>query len=263
MLSDNKIAGLSKGYGGDLDGPVWVDAKTHSAAQIGDEPLMLAANAPLLVAKDRAAGLKRLEQDGIDVAVIDDAHQNLKIAKDLHILVVDGDTRDNAWPFGDGGVCPYGPMREPFEEGLARADICVLWMPDEDAAPDPGLVALLAPKPVFVARLIAQRPGTIGRIFAFAGIAKPWKFEATLRTLGYELSGFRDFPDHVSPSQADLEAMAQAAEADHSQLMTTEKDWVRLDPVWRERVTCLPIVARFDDADGFKAALVVAISGRA
>ena len=263
LLSDRKIAGLSKGYGGDFDGPIWVDAKTHAAAQIGDEPLMLAAHAPILVAKDRAAGLRQMEQDGIDIAVIDDAHQNLKIAKDLHILVVDGDTRDGAWPFGDGGVCPYGPMREPFAEGLARADLCVLWLPDESAEPDTDLLALLAPKPVFIARLIAQRPDVTGRVLAFAGIAKPWKFETTLQKLGYKLSGFRSFPDHVSPSQADLEVMAQTAEADHSQLMTTEKDWVRLDPVWRERVTCLPIAARFDDVEGFATALVIAISGHA
>ena len=74
--------------------------------------------------------------------VVDDAHQNLTIHKDLHILVIDGDRRDGAWPFGDGGIVPYGPMREPLEEGLARADICVLWLPDAVIQPDPDLLVL-------------------------------------------------------------------------------------------------------------------------
>lgn len=259
LLDGQKAAGLSKGYGGELDGPVWVDAQTHTAAQVGDEPLMLASRAPILVAKDRAAGLQRLETDGMAIAVIDDAHQNLKIAKDLHVLVVDGDTRDGAWPFGDGGICPYGPMREPFAEGLARADLCVLWMPDGTSQPDPNLLAILAPKPVFVARLTPGAVESPGPVIAFAGIAKPWKFESSLRDQGFTVDVFRSYPDHVSPSDGELNDMAHQAAVKQAQLITTEKDWVRLDPVWRERVTYLPISAQFDDEAGFSAAVRLAI----
>jgi tetraacyldisaccharide 4'-kinase len=247
--------GLSKGYGGTLAGPVRVDPTTHTATEVGDEPLMLAQHAPFMIAKDRAAGLKALE-DQAKVAVVDDAHQNLQIAKDLHVLVVDGDTRNGAWPFGDGGICPYGPLREPFAEGLARADIVVLWMPD-GSAPDTGLLDQLSSRPLFVARLVPQVPALTGPVYGFAGIAKPWKFEATLKSLGLTVIGFDGFPDHAALSEGTLNRLANTA--GDAQLVTTEKDWIKLSPDWRTRITPLPIGARFDDEEGFKSALLTAL----
>ncbi len=248
-------AGLSRGYGGTLEGPVKVDPAVHTAAEVGDEPLMLAQNADFWIARDRAEGLRAIERTEAKVAVLDDAHQNVAIAKDLHILVVDGNTADGAWPFGDGGVCPYGPMREPLADALARADLCVLWMPDETTAPDPQLLAALASKPVFVARLTAERPAALERVVGFAGIAKPWQFEATLKRQGYEIAGFHPFADHVSPSPAELDAMAAEAGRKQARLITTQKDWVRLDAQWRGRIASLPIAARFNDEAGFVQAL--------
>ena len=249
-----EATGLSRGHGGILSGPIHVDYRKHTAAEVGDEPLMLAQDHPFVIARDRAAGLRLIEQCRKKpkpiIAVVDDAHQNLKIAKDLHILVVDGDTRNGAWPFGDGGVCPYGPMREPFAEGLKRADICVLWMPDDDAIPDPELISLLGDKPVFIARLQAHAPAIPASVYGFAGIAKPWKFEATLRNEGYDLTGFEGFPDHAALSDADLEALAARAESLSARLITTQKDWIKLDASWRKRIACLPITAKFDNEVG-------------
>ncbi len=253
LLKDAGIeaAGLSRGYGGNLEGPVQVDPARHTAAEVGDEPLMLSQTATQWIARDRAAGLRAIEGTSIRAVVLDDAHQNLRIVKDLHILVVDGNTANGAWPFGDGGVCPYGPMREPLSEGLERADLVVLWMPDATSAPDPSLIALLSAKPVFVARLTPVSGQAPGRAVAFAGIAKPWQFRATLDSVGYETLSFTGFPDHESPSESALEAMAAEAQAAGAQLLTTQKDWVRLDAAWRERVACLPIVARFEDEAKF------------
>ncbi|MGA9657944.1 MAG: tetraacyldisaccharide 4'-kinase [Asticcacaulis sp.] len=251
-------AGLSKGYGGRLTGPVKVDSNRHTSADVGDEALMLGRDQTFVVSADRAAGLRLIETTGPEIIVVDDAHQNLKIAKDLHLLVIDGDTRNGVWPFGDGGICPYGPLREPVRQGLARADICILWMPDEDAQPDPELMKLIGDKPVFIARLHAQSPEIPAPVFGFAAIAKPWKFEATLRKEGYELAGFEAFPDHADVPVNELELLAAQAEKHKARLITTQKDWVRLDAKWREKVTCLPIRAKFDDEAGFVAALMQA-----
>ncbi len=263
LLGRGKAVGLSKGYGGALEGPVLVDPARHTAAQVGDEPLMLAQDHDFVIAKSRPAGLKLIEATDTRIAVVDDAHQNLQIVKDLHILVVDGDTRDNGWPFGDGGVCPYGPMREPFAEGLARADICVLWMPDETTIPDPGLLAVLAPKPVFVARLVAQAIARDTPVLGFAAIAKPWKFEATLRAQGLDVLGFKALPDHAVVPLSELDTMYREAQAKGACLVTTQKDWIKLDAVWRERITCLAISARFNDEQGFVHAMLTTMDKRA
>jgi tetraacyldisaccharide 4'-kinase len=259
LLAGHGVAGLSRGYGGSQEHPTRVDPERHTAKDVGDEPLLLARHAPMMVALDRAEGLKALESEGFTVAVVDDAHQNLAIAKDLHILVVDGDTRDGAWPFGDGGVCPDGPLREPLAEGIARADIVVLWMPDAGSQPDPELLALFRGRPVFVARLTPQIPAEKGAVIGFAGIAKPWKFEATLRDAGFDVRGFEAFADHAEIPEGRLHAMAEDALRLGARLITTEKDWVRLSAHWRMHVVPLPIAARFEDERGFLEALAKAL----
>ncbi len=251
--------GLSRGHGGSLEGPVRVDPATHTAAEVGDEPLMLAQGYPFVIARDRAEGLRFIAEargkKAPRIVIVDDAHQNLKIAKDLHILVVDGDTRNGAWPFGDGGVVPAGPMREPLAEGLKRADCVVLWMPDAQP-PAPDLLDLFGGKPVFIARLAADPPAIPSAVFGFAGIAKPWKFQATLEACGYDIAGFKPLPDHASLTASDLDALQ--VEAGDARLITTEKDWIKLDAAWRKRVVCVPIRAVFEDEKGLSALIATA-----
>jgi len=114
--------GLARGYGGREPGPLRVDPARHTASQVGDEPLMLARDLPIWIARDRGAGAVAAVAAGAQALVLDDAHQNPAVKKTLSLVVVDGETRAGEWPFGDGRVFPAGPMREPIAAGLARAD---------------------------------------------------------------------------------------------------------------------------------------------
>ena len=145
--------GLSRGYGGREPGPLRVDPERHAAADVGDEPLLLAQEAPFWIARDRAAGARAAVEAGAQALVLDDGHQNPAVAKALSLVVVDGETRDGEWPFGDGAVFPAGPMREPLRAGLARADAVVLLLPTGVDAPDPELLALFGDLPVLTASL--------------------------------------------------------------------------------------------------------------
>jgi tetraacyldisaccharide 4'-kinase len=238
---------LSRGYGGRLKGPVRVDPARHVAAEVGDEPLMLAKDAPVWVSRDRVAGAKAAVAQGAQALVLDDAHQNPALAKTLSLVVVDGETRDGEWPFGDGAVFPAGPMREPLAAGLARADAVVLMLPDGMDHPNTELLDLFAGKPVLVARLAPVAPPPPGPQLAFAGIAKPWKFRRALTAAGAELADFAAFPDHAPFAEAELDFLARRAADEGAGLLTTEKDWMRLPPAWRPRVTAWPVEVRFDD----------------
>jgi tetraacyldisaccharide 4'-kinase len=252
---------LSRGYGGRLAGPVRVNPVLHTAADVGDEPLMLATGAPAWIARDRVAGARAAAADGARCLVLDDAHQNPTLIKTLSLVVVDGETRDEEWPFGDGAVFPAGPMREPLKTGLARADAVIVLLPADLPAADPDLLAVFGDLPVFIARLAAETPPPPGPQMGFAGIAKPWKVERALKAAGCDLVDFAAFPDHAAYSEGELTALADRAAVFDAGLITTEKDWVRLPPEWRARVTSWPVRARFEDeavfGDWLQAALPV------
>jgi tetraacyldisaccharide 4'-kinase len=238
---------LMRGYAGRLAGPVRVDPAAHTAADVGDEALMLARDAPVWVARDRAAGAAAAGRAGAKVIVMDDGHQNPRVKKALSLVVVDGETREREWPFGDGQVFPAGPMREPLQDGLARADAVVLLLPADLASPDPTLMAMFGDKPVLVARLAPAAPPPVGPQLAFAGIGKPWKMERALAAAGCELADFAPFPDHARYDERTLRFLAHRAQALGAGLVTSEKDWVKLPPDWRARIAAWPVEARFED----------------
>jgi tetraacyldisaccharide 4'-kinase len=241
---------LSRGYGGKLEGPVRVDLNAHTAADVGDEPLMLALDSPAWIARDRVAGARAAAADGAQALVLDDGHQNPALKKTLSLIVVDGETRDDEWPFGDGSVFPSGPMREPLKAGLARADAVIILMPSDLAEPDPELLETFGALPVFIARLEPAGPPPSGPLVGFAGIAKPWKVERSLKAAGADLVEFAPFPDHAAFREEDLRFLAHRAEQFGATLVTTEKDWSRLPPEWRAQVTSWPVKAAFEDEAG-------------
>ena len=247
--------GLSRGYGGRLEGPIRVDPAAHTAADVGDEPLMLAQGSPVWIARDRVAGASAAVAGGAQALVLDDGHQNPALKKTISLIVVDGETRGDEWPFGDGSVFPSGPMREPLKAGLARADAVVVMLPTDVEAADPELLAVFGALPVFIARLAPEGPPPSGPQVGFAGIAKPWKVERSLKAAGCDLADFVPFPDHAAYSAENMSFLADRAAVYDAGLVTTEKDWVRLTPDQRAQVVAWPVVARFQDQAAFTAFL--------
>jgi tetraacyldisaccharide 4'-kinase len=245
---------LSRGYGGALRGPAQVDPRAHTAADVGDEPLMLAQDVPVWISRDRVAGALAAAQAGAKLVVMDDGHQNPSLKKTLSIVVVDGETRDGEWPFGDGRVFPAGPMREPLRAGLARADAVVVLLPADLPELDAELARAVAGPPRLTARLQPAGPLPEGRLVGFAGIGKPWKFERALAATG-RLAEFAAFADHQPYDDATLARLEALAELHRARMVTTEKDWVRLPPPWRARVSAWPVRAVFEDEAALDALL--------
>jgi tetraacyldisaccharide 4'-kinase len=219
---------------------------------VGDEALVLAAAAPVIVSRDRAAGAKLAESLGADVIVMDDGHQNFSLAKDLSLVIVDSETG-----FGNGHVLPAGPLREPVRRGLSRSDAVVTVGSGRAALPrmdKPVLRAHIVP--VDVLRLDGQQ------VVAFAGIERPEKFFATLRKLGAEVADKQAFPDHHVYSHGELEQLRNKARVIRAILVTTEKDFVRLTPPQRRDIRYVPVRAAFEDTAAL-AALLDRIAPRA
>ncbi|HSV02063.1 MAG TPA: tetraacyldisaccharide 4'-kinase [Phenylobacterium sp.] len=246
---------LSRGHGGRLRGPLRVDPRRHTSAEVGDEPLMLAKDLPVWVSRDRLAGAGAAAAAGAQAIILDDGHQNPSLAKTLSLVVADGETRGGEWPFGDGRVFPAGPMREPLAAGLARADAVIVLLPADLAQPDPELIGQLAGRPVLIAHLQPAEAPPTGPQLGFAGVGKPWKVERALKAAGCELVDFAPLPDHFAYDEPALRRLADRAERLGAGLLTTEKDWVRLPMSWRARIAAWPVRARFDDPAALDALL--------
>lgn len=236
-----KVFFLTRGYGGSEPGPVEVGV-ADTVARVGDEALLLSRLAPTIVAQDRAQGAALADAKGADVIVMDDGHQNFALAKDLSLVVVDGETG-----FGNRRMIPAGPLREGVRQGLKRADAVIVMghgNPDLEGYQGPVLNARLVPDGDFLRGK---------RLFAFAGIGRPEKFVATLKTAGALVMGTQFFDDH-HPFQAG-EIAALKARADGAQLVTTEKDFVRLGERERAGMAVLKVRIEFDDPAGLNALL--------
>ncbi|MGT2438163.1 tetraacyldisaccharide 4'-kinase [Bradyrhizobium betae] len=217
---------LSRGYGGRLQGPVMVDRARHVAADVGDEPLMMARDVPVAVARDRLEGVALAKSQGATLILMDDGFQNPRLLKDASLIVIDGERG-----LGNGKVFPAGPLRAPLKAQLARTDALVL-IGDGDAASDVAAEIAKRNKPELRARLKADAASVARlsgrRVLAFAGIGDPERFFRSLRACGIDVARTRPFADHHMFSQGEIATLAAEAQAEQLTLVTTEKDLARL-----------------------------------
>ncbi|HEX6738923.1 MAG TPA: tetraacyldisaccharide 4'-kinase [Vicinamibacteria bacterium] len=250
---------LSRGYGGDFAGEALLvsDGRTVSAtaAEAGDEPVMLARELPgvmVVVGRRRdRAGRWAEAHFGPRVFLLDDGFQHLRLERDLDLLCLDAS--DLA-----GRPLPAGRLRE-FPRAAARADLVLL-------AADGALPAALGAGGLhrWRRRVVgftdvegAARPAP-RQPFLVAGIARPERFAADVATRVARLAGQAWFRDHHRFTAAEVEACTRrAADAGADALVITAKDAVRWPAVLSSLpVLVLRIAAEIEDEEGLRQRLL-------
>lgn len=220
---------VTRGYKGQIKVPTRVSSGAE-ATMVGDEAILLSKTAPCWVGVNRRRVIERAKLDGAALVVMDDGFQNPSIFKDLSILVIDG-------PFGlgNGFVFPAGPLREPLHLALKRADAVIIIGEDKQ-----HLINQVSSVPVFKAEIQLWPNDVAPRmkrgVYAFTGIGRPEKFFNSLRQAGITFVKHQSFPDHYQFSENDLENIMNEADLLDLDVVTTEKDYVRLSPHWQNRI---------------------------
>jgi tetraacyldisaccharide 4'-kinase len=240
---------LSRGYGGTMDGPVVVDPGHHRAKDVGDEPMLLAQQAPTVIAKDRLKGALCLLEQGVDTIIMDDGFQSAQIDSDYALLVVDADRG-----LGNGHIIPAGPVRAPVLDQIRHAS-ALLTVGTGAGAGEMVRQASRAGKPVHHARIVALDTDRLrgSRVFAYAGIGDPAKFFRTLEGCGAEIVRRKTFGDHHVFLDDEMTELMAIADRETLQLVATAKDLARLRGLHgkaetlAEKTWALDIAMEFDE----------------
>ncbi len=226
-----QVAILSRGYKGSEKAPYLVTWR-DTAANVGDEPKMLFdlfknSTVQVWVGANRTHVAKRAEQAGATVLILDDGFQHYHLARNIDIVVIDGDVG-----FGNGFCLPAGPLREPVRK-LARANFALILNSHEN-------------KPLYLNTPAYRLKTTLNhtdvnalkkkKLLAFTGIGRPEKFFDSLLAQKLNVVKSIGFDDHHIFKEKTLKKLHEMAKKHNAHLVTTAKDAARLPTYFKQHV---------------------------
>lgn len=236
-----KTAVLSRGYGRKTTGFVLADIQS-TAVEIGDEPLQLYTHAHnryhVAVCENRIEGVKRLLEiiPDLKLVILDDGFQHRKIKRDVNVLLT-----EYYDPFYADMLLPAGRLRE-CRIGATRADVIVVTKTPSNYKPLPHqrFIPYIKPRvPVHYTGIvygditneteIIDQPKSI---ILVTGIANTQPLIDYLTEKQVDIIKHFNFSDHYAFSLQDIEAIEKQRNNDQTiQVITTEKDWVKIVPL--------------------------------
>ena len=233
-----RVAILSRGYGRATKGMVLVSKGDGNILcpwqDCGDEPYMIANKlkaVPVLVDENRyRGGLYLTENFNPDIIIMDDGFQHRALFRDLDIVLIDGGDAISEYH-----LLPYGKLREPWSN-IIRADAIIITKERPSALIKRKIDETLLPQlyTKFIPKVrypngFSSKTRVDQNVFIISGLGNPSFFEKTVERLGFEICGIKNFPDHYHYKRGDLDKIQlQMKESGASQILTTEKDWVKL-----------------------------------
>ena len=224
---------VSRGYGGTFKDIVYVDPRTHSANQVGDEPLLISQHAKVWVSKKKKEGILEAYKAGAELVLLDDGHQNFSIAKDINILVFDAEVN-----LKNENIFPLGNLRERPRPAIDRADFLISI---GNSVSNKNLRETIFQnyhqkiiEGKFEANIIPKLKKR--KLVAFCGIGRPEKFFSMLHKLNLEIIKEYSFPDHHFYSNRQLTKISDIAEKNNALVVTTEKDFVKIPVTFKKNI---------------------------
>ena len=237
---------LTRGYRGLTKGPILVN-KSHNHKDVGDEALLLSKVGTTIVSSNRCIGAKYIEnlKKNYDIIIMDDGLQNYQLEQDIKLLLI-----DKKLLFGNGYCIPAGPLRQTITQGLKKID-AIIFTGDGDTK-DINLNFINNIQNFDTKLEIKNTFKTKQNNFlAFCALGNPVKFFNTLKKNNFKIVLTKSFPDHYEYKNKDINTLKEEANNRNLKLITTEKDYVKIDDKENE-ISVLPIEINFSKADGNK-----------
>ena len=211
-----------------------------------DEAELQKQTGPVYQNKKRIEAIKEAIQNNINIAILDDGFQDFSINKNLSVVCFN----ENQW-IGNGLTIPSGPLREELSS-LKRANL-VFINGEKNSDIESKIYNKNKEIKIYYTKYKATNINEFKNknILAFAGIGNPVNFFDLLKKNNINITEEKKFPDHYNYSQKELEDLANKAKEKNSILLTTEKDYFRINQKYKKNINFLKIKVEIENKDRF------------
>ena len=211
-----------------------------------DEVELQKQTGPLYQNKKRIEAIKEAIQNNINIAILDDGFQDFSINKNLSVVCFN----ENQW-IGNGLTIPSGPLREDLSS-LKRANL-VFINGEKNSDIESKIYNKNKKIKIYYTKYKAANINEFKNknILAFAGIGNPVNFFDLLKKNNINITKAKKFPDHYNYSKKELEDLVNKAKEKNSILLTTEKDYFRINQKYKKNINFLKIKVEIENKDRF------------
>ena len=234
LNQSKKICFLTKGYGRKSKKDIYLNElniPNQNTVDTGDEALLLNKYGDVYISNNRAKAINTIIKLGYDAIILDDGFQDHLIFKNLNILCFDSKN----W-IGNNNLIPSGPLREPLK-AIKEANFIVIKgeknqiIENEIKKLSPNIEIIYAENRIENNKTLKNK-----NFIAFTGIGDPYSFFNTLLNNNIKIIKQIIYPDHFQFTEKNYKILSQEAENNKCNLITTEKDYVRINNQFKEKI---------------------------
>ena len=214
-----------------------------------DEKQLLESNHKVIFEKTRELSLLKAEQEKAEIVIFDDGLQEKTINYDLKIVCFNSLKLD-----GNGLVIPAGPLRERLNIIKNYDIVFINGNINKKSKNFIDKIKNINPNiRIFTAKYVPKNFSKLKKkkFFIFSGIGNPHTFSDTLKNMKIKFYGYKKFPDHFEYKESDLQKLKELAKLKGCELLTTEKDYLRLKKSFRKNINFLKVELVIDQEKKF------------
>jgi tetraacyldisaccharide 4'-kinase len=229
-----KICFLTKGYGRISKKDIYMNElniSNQNSEDTGDEALLLNKFGHVYISNNRSEAIKNIIKLGYDAIILDDGFQDHLIFKNINILCFDSKN----W-IGNNNLIPAGPLREPLKS-IKEANFIII-KGEKNQIIEKKIKTISPNVEIIYAENRIENNETLKNknFIAFTGIGNPYSFFNTLIDSNIKIIKQIIYPDHFQFTEKNYKTLFQEAEDNNCNLITTEKDWVRINEQFKDKV---------------------------